>query len=58
MNFEPQKVFIRLIDFFSIIVPGALRTYPVGNEVDTGLGIERAKRTEGRIVFLAGGKAR
>lgn len=27
MNFEPQKFFIGLIDFFSILLPGALLTY-------------------------------
>lgn len=30
MNFEPQKFFIGLIDFFSIILPGALLTWFVG----------------------------
>ena len=29
MNFEPQKFFIGLIDFFSIFMPGALLTYLV-----------------------------
>ena len=27
MNFEPQKFFIGLMDFFSILLPGALLTY-------------------------------
>lgn len=27
MNFEPQKFFIGLVDFFSILLPGALLTY-------------------------------
>jgi hypothetical protein len=27
MNFEPQKFFIGLIDFFSILLPGAVLTY-------------------------------
>ena len=27
MNFEPQKFFIGLVDFFSIFMPGALLTY-------------------------------
>jgi ADP-ribose pyrophosphatase YjhB (NUDIX family) len=27
MNFEPQKLFIGLIDFFAILLPGALLTY-------------------------------
>ena len=29
MNFEPQKFFIGLVDFFSIFMPGALLTYLV-----------------------------
>lgn len=27
MNFDPQKFFIGLMDFFSILLPGALLTY-------------------------------
>ena len=27
VNFEPQKFFIGLMDFFSILLPGALLTY-------------------------------
>ena len=27
MNFEPQKFFIGLVDFFSILMPGALLAY-------------------------------
>ena len=27
MNFEPQKFFISLVDFFSILMPGALLAY-------------------------------
>jgi len=27
MNFEPQKFFIGLVDFFSILMPGAMLTY-------------------------------
>lgn len=33
MNFEPQKFFIGLIDFFSILLPGALLTYLLKDEV-------------------------
>jgi 8-oxo-dGTP pyrophosphatase MutT (NUDIX family) len=33
MNFEPQKVFIGLMDFFSILLPGALLTYLLMDEV-------------------------
>jgi len=33
MNFEPQKFFIGLMDFFSILLPGALLTYLVMGKV-------------------------
>ncbi|MBI4519153.1 MAG: NUDIX domain-containing protein [Deltaproteobacteria bacterium] len=33
MNFEPQKFFIGLMDFFSILLPGALLTYLLMGEV-------------------------
>ena len=33
MNFEPQKFFIGLMDFFSILLPGALLTWPLMGEV-------------------------
>lgn len=33
MNFEPQKFFISLMDFFSILLPGALLTYLLMDEV-------------------------
>lgn len=33
MNFEPQKFFIGLMDFFSILLPGALLTYLLMDEV-------------------------
>jgi hypothetical protein len=32
MNFEPQKFFIGLMDFFSILLPGALLTYLLRGE--------------------------
>jgi len=32
MNFEPQKFFIGLMDFFSILLPGALLTYLLMDE--------------------------
>jgi 8-oxo-dGTP pyrophosphatase MutT (NUDIX family) len=32
MNFEPQKLFIGLMDFFSILLPGALLTYLLMDE--------------------------
>jgi 8-oxo-dGTP pyrophosphatase MutT (NUDIX family) len=33
MNFDPQKFFIGLMDFFSILLPGALLTYLLMDEV-------------------------
>ena len=33
MNFEAQKFFIGLMDFFSILLPGALLTYLLMGEV-------------------------
>jgi len=33
MNFEPQKLFIGLMDFFSILLPGALLTWLLMDEV-------------------------
>ena len=33
MNFDPQKLFIGLMDFFSILLPGALLTYLLMGEV-------------------------
>lgn len=37
MNFEPQKFFIGLMDFFSILLPGALLTYLLMDEVGLAL---------------------
>ena len=62
MNLEPQKFFIGLLDFFSILLPGALLTYVLMEWV----GFDRLEGTEdwavflfasyllGHIVFLAG----
>lgn len=54
MSFEPQKFFIGLIDFFSILLPGALLTYLV---MDTAgplfvPGYDRITGTQGWIGFL------
>jgi hypothetical protein len=69
MNFEPQKFFIGLMDFFSILLPGALLTYllmgvvgPVvlGNRYDKRAGAEAwaallfASYLFGHLVFLLG----
>src|SRR4030095_12993940 len=36
MNFDPQKFFIGLLDFFSILLPGALLTYLLRDELGPG----------------------
>src|SRR5260221_4143486 len=55
MNFEPQKFFIGLVDFFSIILPGALLTYLVKDELGPRLlgdGYDGLSSIEGGLVFL------
>ena len=55
MNFEPQKFFIGLIDFFSVLMPGALLTYLMKDYLGSRfLGNEygRISSTEGWVVFL------
>lgn len=57
MNFEPQKLFVGLIDFFSVLLPGALLTYflkddflrllPNGQKLQ-----DAADTTPGWIAFL------
>ncbi|HEV7642464.1 MAG TPA: NUDIX domain-containing protein [Pyrinomonadaceae bacterium] len=56
MSFEPQKIFIGLVDFFSVWLPGALLVYLVKD----GLGprilatYKSLPETEGWIIFLFG----
>ena len=56
MNFEPQKLFIGLMDFFSILLPGALITYLVKDQVGPALFGQPRYGTivgpEGWFVFL------
>ena len=55
MNFEPQKFFIGLIDFFSILMPGALLTYMLKDDVGLhffGDGYLKLAETEGWMVFF------
>ena len=56
MNFEPQKFFIGLMDFFSILLPGALLTYLLMDEVGpVVLGYEKYQAitgAEGVAVFV------
>lgn len=55
MNFEPQKFFIGLVDFFSILMPGALLTY-LGKDWAAGeLGLKNGYPLQGAeagTVFL------
>jgi 8-oxo-dGTP pyrophosphatase MutT (NUDIX family) len=56
MNFEPQKFFIGLVDFFTILMPGAMLTYVVkdwgaANLFGLNFGVA-LDRTEPVIVFL------
>jgi 8-oxo-dGTP pyrophosphatase MutT (NUDIX family) len=55
MNFEPQKFFIGVIDFFSIIMPGALLTFLLKDWAGPALlgsAYFQLKDNEGWIVFL------
>lgn len=54
MNFAPEKFFIGLVDFFSIIMPGALLTYLGKDWVGTRLGLVAfpLSSTENGMVFL------
>lgn len=55
MNLEPQKFFIGLIDFFSILLPGALLTYLVKDNAGPlilGARYGNLAGTEGWAVFL------
>lgn len=56
MNFEPQKIFIGIIDFFSILLPGALLTYLLKDDVGPRILQERVylglSGTQDTIVFL------
>jgi 8-oxo-dGTP pyrophosphatase MutT (NUDIX family) len=51
MNFEPQKFFIGLMDFFSILLPGALLTYVARSE----LGVQLLDRPIGAMSDAEGG---
>lgn len=56
MNFEPQKFFIGLIDFFSILLPGALLTFMIKEADESilfGINVYLNKGgTEKTVVFL------
>jgi 8-oxo-dGTP pyrophosphatase MutT (NUDIX family) len=55
MSLEPQKFFIGVIDFFSILMPGALLTYLLKSAVGPrilGADYGRLGNTEGWAIFL------
>jgi 8-oxo-dGTP pyrophosphatase MutT (NUDIX family) len=54
MSFEPKNFFIGLMDFFSILMPGALLTYYIGNHSWQCLfhNVPMPDGTQGWIVFL------
>jgi hypothetical protein len=55
MPVEPQKFFIGVIEFFSILLPGALLTYFLKDGVGPrlfGAGYRGIAGTEGWVVFL------
>ena len=55
MNFEPQKFFIGLVDFFSVLMPGAMLTYVGKDWVAVRLGLADGfplESAEAGLVFL------
>lgn len=56
MNFEPQKFFVGLIDFFAVWLPGALLIYlfmnGTGPSLFEGARFEKASGSEAVVVFL------
>ena len=53
MNFDPQKFFIGLMDFFSILLPGALLTYLLMGEVGPVVLGDRYARLAGAEAWAA-----
>jgi ADP-ribose pyrophosphatase YjhB (NUDIX family) len=53
MNFDPQKFFIGLMDFFSILLPGALLTYLLVGEVGPAVLGDRYARLDGAQAWAA-----
>jgi hypothetical protein len=55
MGFEPQKFFIGVIDFFSILLPGALLTFLFKNQLGPyilGAAYSQLSGSEGPAAFL------
>jgi hypothetical protein len=53
VNFEPQKFFIGLMDFFSILLPDALLTYLLMGEVGPAVLGDRYAKLDGAEVWAA-----
>ena len=53
MNVDPQKLFIGLMDFFSILLPGALLTYLLMGEVGSAVLGDRYARLDGAQAWAA-----
>lgn len=53
MNFDPQKFFIGLMDFFSILLPGALLTWLLMGEVDPAVLGDRCPKLDGAQAWAA-----
>lgn len=62
MNFDPHKFFIGLMDFFSILLPGALLTYVLGDRYAQLAGAQAwatflfANYLFGHLLFLLGSR--
>ena len=53
MSFDPQKIFIGLMDFFSILLPDALLTYLLMGEVGSALLWDRYAALDGTNAWAA-----
>jgi 8-oxo-dGTP pyrophosphatase MutT (NUDIX family) len=53
MNFDPQKFFIGLVDFFAILLPGALLTYLLMDEVGPAVLGDRYAKLAGAQAWAA-----
>lgn len=53
MNFDPQKFFIGLMEFFSILLPGALLTYLFMGEAGPAVLEDRSERLAGAEAWAA-----
>ena len=52
MNFEPQNFFVGLMDFFSILLPGALLTYLLMGDAGSVILGDRFSRLVARVIEI------